>query len=62
MGGTPRGTHKLREGEWLAPESVGAERVTLKKGDILAIPRGTLHKRTTDGEVSFLLISTIAEQ
>jgi quercetin dioxygenase-like cupin family protein len=57
LGGTPKGTHKVREGEWLAPESEGATKVTLKKGDILTIPRGTLHKRSTAGSVTFLLIS-----
>lgn len=57
LGGTPKGTHKVREGEWLAPESEGATKVTLQKGDILTIPRGTLHKRSTTGSVTFLLIS-----
>jgi len=57
MGGTPKGTHKVREGEWLAPEAEGATKLTLTKGDILTIPRGTLHKRSTAGSVTFLLIS-----
>jgi quercetin dioxygenase-like cupin family protein len=57
VGGSPKGTHKLRDGEWLAPESEGATKITLKKGDILTIPRGSLHKRSTAGSVTFLLIS-----
>jgi quercetin dioxygenase-like cupin family protein len=57
VGGTPKGTHKVKEGEWLAPEVEGATKLTLKKGDILTIPRGTLHKRSTAGSVTFLLIS-----
>ena len=57
VGGSPKGTHKLREGEWLAPEVEGASKITLKKGDILTIPRGTLHKRSTADSVTFLLIS-----
>lgn len=57
LGGAPQGTHKLREGEWLAPASAGATKLTLKKGDVLTIPRGTLHKRTTATSVTFLLIS-----
>jgi uncharacterized protein YjlB len=32
--------------------------MTLSKGDMLVIPRGTLHKRTTDASVTFYLIST----
>lgn len=57
VGGAPKGTHKLREGEWLAPEAEGATKLTMRKGDILTIPRGTLHKRSTAGSVTFLLIS-----
>jgi quercetin dioxygenase-like cupin family protein len=57
VGGTPKGTRKVKEGEWLAPEAEGATKLTLKKGDILTIPRGTLHKRSTAGSVTFLLIS-----
>jgi mannose-6-phosphate isomerase-like protein (cupin superfamily) len=57
LGGTPKGAHSTKPGEWLAPESEGAKTVTLNKGDILAIPRGTLHKRSTAGTVTFLLIS-----
>ena len=57
VGGSPKGTHQTGPGEWLAPEAEGATRLTLKKGDILTIPRGTLHKRSTAGSVTFLLIS-----
>jgi mannose-6-phosphate isomerase-like protein (cupin superfamily) len=31
--------------------------MTLEKGDMLVIPRGTLHKRSTAGTVTFTLIS-----
>jgi mannose-6-phosphate isomerase-like protein (cupin superfamily) len=58
LGGTPQGAHKTKPGEWLAPASAGAKSLTLKKGDMLVIPRGTPHKRTTEGSVTFTLIST----
>jgi mannose-6-phosphate isomerase-like protein (cupin superfamily) len=58
VGGTPKGGHQTKPGEWLAPESEGAKVVELKKGDFLFIPRGTPHKRTTEGSVSLLLISS----
>ncbi|MDR3792852.1 MAG: cupin domain-containing protein [Terracidiphilus sp.] len=57
VGGSPKGTHQTGPGEWLAPEAEGATKLTLKKGDILTIPRGTLHKRSTAGSVTFFLIS-----
>lgn len=58
LGGTPQGAHKTKPGEWLAPASEGASTLTLKKGDMLVIPRGTPHKRSTEGSVTFTLIST----
>lgn len=58
LGGTPKGAHETKPGEWLAPESDGAKTVILKKGDYLFVPRMTPHKRTTDGSVSLLLISS----
>ncbi len=57
VGGTPRGAHSTRPGEWLAPESEGATKMTLKKGDLLVIPRGTPHKRITPTSVTLTLIS-----
>ena len=57
LGGTPKNGHTTKPGEWLAPESEGAKTVTLSKGDILVIPRGTPHKRSTKESVTFLLIS-----
>jgi mannose-6-phosphate isomerase-like protein (cupin superfamily) len=59
LGGTPKGAHDNKKpGEWLAPASERATSVTLKKGDMLVIPRGMPHKRSTEGSVTFYLIST----
>jgi len=58
LGGTPKDARKTKPGEWLAPASEGATSLTLKKGDMLVIPRGTPHKRSTEGNVTFTLIST----
>lgn len=57
VGGTPKGAHSIGPGEWHAPEAEGATTLTLKKGDMLVIPRGTLHKRSTAETVTFNLIS-----
>ena len=59
VGGTPKNGHNTRPEEWLAPTSEGHTTYTLKKGDMLFIPRNTPHKRSTSGTVSFLLISTV---
>ena len=58
VGGTPKGAHSTKPGEWLAPASEGATSLSLKKGDMLVIPRGTPHKRSTESSVTFTLIST----
>ena len=57
VGGTPKGAHTTGPGEWLAPESEGAATYMLKKGDMLIIPRGTPHKRSTAGTVTLTLVS-----
>jgi mannose-6-phosphate isomerase-like protein (cupin superfamily) len=57
VGGTPKDGRNVKPGEWLAPASEGAATLALKKGDMLVIPRGTPHKRSTAESVTFLLIS-----
>ena len=57
VGGTLQNARTTRPGEQLAPAADGATKVTLNKGDILTIPRGTPHRRTTTGSVTFYLIS-----
>jgi mannose-6-phosphate isomerase-like protein (cupin superfamily) len=57
LGGTPKGAHSKGPGEWLAPESEQHQTVTLNKGDMLVIARGTPHRRITAGSVTFSLIS-----
>ena len=57
LGGTPQTPRNTAPGEWLAPGSEGARSVTLNKGDMLVIPRGMAHRRSTTGSVTLLLIS-----
>ena len=58
LGGTPQNGRNTKPGEWLAPTAQGASTLTLKKGDVLIIPRNTPHKRSTAGSVTFYLFST----
>lgn len=57
LGGTPKGAHSKAPGEWNSPESEGHQTVTLNKGDMLVVGRGTPHRRITAGSVTFSLIS-----
>lgn len=61
VGGTPTGTKVMPgTGEWHATGSTGSKSILLGKGDVMLIPRGTLHKRSTEDSVTFLLISNPA--
>jgi mannose-6-phosphate isomerase-like protein (cupin superfamily) len=57
LGGTPKDARNTKPGEWLAPTSERATTWTLRKGDMLVIPRGTPHRRSTEGSVTLTLIS-----
>jgi mannose-6-phosphate isomerase-like protein (cupin superfamily) len=57
IGGTPQGGHSEQPGQWHSPTSLGASVITLRKGDMLLIPRGMPHKRSTVNSVTFMLIS-----
>ena len=57
VGGTPTGGHVMGPGEWHATGSTGSKSILMVKGDMLLIPRGTLHKRSTEDSVTFMLIS-----
>ena len=57
VGGTPKNGRNIKPGEWLAPQAEGTTNLVLKKGDVLVIPRGTLHKRSTPKSVTLILIS-----
>lgn len=61
LGGKPANSRNTRPGEWLASTSEGATSIPLTKGDMLTIPRGTPHKRSTATSVTFLLISPMGE-
>jgi mannose-6-phosphate isomerase-like protein (cupin superfamily) len=58
IGGTPKNGRNTKPGEWLAPVSEGSKSMLLGKGDMLVIPRGTPHKRSTEDSVTFYLISS----
>jgi len=60
VGGTPTGTKVMGPGEWHATGSTGSKSILMVKGDMLLIPRGTLHKRSTEDSVTFMLISNPA--
>jgi mannose-6-phosphate isomerase-like protein (cupin superfamily) len=57
VGGVPKNGRNTKPGEWLAPASEGSKSILMGKGDMLVLPRGTPHKRSTEDTVTLILIS-----
>jgi mannose-6-phosphate isomerase-like protein (cupin superfamily) len=57
VGGVPKNGRNTKPGEWLAPSSEGSKSILMGKGDMLVLPRGTPHKRSTEDSVTLILIS-----
>jgi quercetin dioxygenase-like cupin family protein len=49
LGGEAIDPKEVSPGEWRAPRSKGSQTVEVKKGDLIFIPHGTVHSRTTKG-------------
>jgi mannose-6-phosphate isomerase-like protein (cupin superfamily) len=57
LGGTLVDANEISPGEWRAKTSTGGQSVTIKKGDLIFVPRGTPHQRTvTDKKFAMILI------
>jgi len=57
VGGTAKNPRNIAKGEWKATEVEGATTIALGKGDLLVLPRNTIHKRSTPDSVKFMLVS-----
>jgi len=63
LGGTLVGANEVSPGEWRAKEAVGGEKVVIRKGDLIFIPRGTRHQRTVAGKAfEMILIKVFADR
>jgi mannose-6-phosphate isomerase-like protein (cupin superfamily) len=56
LGGELDGAHEISPGEWRAPKSKNSQTVELKKGDLVFIPHGTPHWRSTKGSSNFTML------
>lgn len=63
LGGSLVNPQEISPGEWRAAEATGGQKVTIKKGDVIFVPRGTPHQRTvTEKKFTMILIKIFAEQ
>jgi mannose-6-phosphate isomerase-like protein (cupin superfamily) len=57
LGGALENPKEVEPGEWRAPKIVGGQKVEIAKGDLIVVPRGTAHHRsTTNQDFTMILI------
>ena len=62
LGGSLTGANEISLGEWRSKTAEGTKSVTIRKGDLVVVPRGTVHQRTVTGDgFSMILIKVFAE-
>ncbi|MDX6692546.1 MAG: hypothetical protein QOF02_149 [Blastocatellia bacterium] len=62
LGGKLDAPREVEPGEWRSPRITGGQTFTLAKGDLIVVPRGTPHQRSTAGKgFSMILIKVFAE-
>ena len=62
LGGTLDAANEISSGEWRSKTATGGQKVTIKKGDLIVVPRGTPHQRTVTGKgFSMILIKVFAQ-
>lgn len=63
LGGTLVSPNEISPGEWRAKEATGGDKVEIKKGDLVFVPRGMRHQRTVTGKgFSMILIKIFADR
>ena len=61
LGGKLDAPREAEPGEWRSPRIVGGQTFEIKKGDLVVVPRGTPHQRSTAGkDFSMILIKVFA--
>ena len=62
LGGTLDAPKEVEPGEWRGPRIIGGEKVEIAKGDLIVVPRGTPHHRSTaNQDFMMILIKVFAE-
>jgi mannose-6-phosphate isomerase-like protein (cupin superfamily) len=62
LGGSLVSPQEISPGEWRSDSASGGQSVTIKKGDVVFVPRGTPHQRTvTDKKFTMVIIKVFAE-
>ncbi len=61
LGGSLDAPKEVSPGEWRSKSATGGQKVVIKKGDLIVVPRGTPHQRTvTDKTFSMILVKVFS--
>ncbi len=61
LGGTLVEPDQISPGEWRSKTAAGGQKVVIKKGDLIVVPRGTPHQRTVTGKGFSMILIKIFE-
>ncbi len=62
LGGSLVEPNQISSGEWRSKSATGGQKVVIKKGDLVVVPRGTPHQRTVTGKgFSMILIKVFRD-
>jgi mannose-6-phosphate isomerase-like protein (cupin superfamily) len=62
LGGALTEPNEISPGEWRSKTAAGGQKIEIQKGDLIVVPRGTVHQRTVTGKgFSMVLIKVFAE-
>ena len=61
LGGSLVEPNQISPGEWRARLATGGQKVVIKKGDLIVVPRGTPHQRTVTGKGFSMILIKVFE-
>ncbi|MBL8125573.1 MAG: hypothetical protein KIT61_15345 [Pyrinomonadaceae bacterium] len=61
LGGSLLTPNEISPGEWRSKSATGTQKVEVKKGDLVVVPRGTVHQRTVTGKGFSMVLIKIFE-
>ncbi len=61
LGGTLDTPNEISPGEWRSKSATGTQKVEVKKGDLVVVPRGTVHQRRVTGKGFSMVLIKIFE-
>lgn len=61
LGGSLLTPNEISPGEWRSKSATGTQKVEVKKGDLVVVPRGTVHQRRVTGKGFSMVLIKIFE-